>query len=174
MLSWKRSLESLSTALLVGFTAAGALAAEPVIVERVPVSFDEGEFCPPGATPDHDQPPPYADGPYGLRPHKGKPWYSSAGYPHYDAPAKWYDIWFRPRAFGLTKKQRCRPDRWDPRGFGHLFNRSDSCYRMDYNRYVVVPTYSEYGPSYYRQLPPEQCPWPVQECADGTRLLPGN
>lgn len=101
--------------------------------------------------------PPFRDGQFGHLPHLGQPDDGGQGYPHYDYPNYRYDLWYRPHAFGWGKAERCAPDPFRPRGLGNVFNEPSTCYRLDYNRYVIKNYRSEYGPSYYHRLPDERC-----------------
>jgi hypothetical protein len=90
--------------------------------------------------------------------HPGPEWAASHGYPNYDWPNRHFDVWFRSRFWGLTKRERCAiPDPWKPRGYGNLFARPNTSHRMDYNRPVLVCPYSDYGPSYYLREPDHEC-----------------
>lgn len=96
-------------------------------------------------------------------PHEGYP-NTSHGYPHYDLPGQHYGIWFRPHPFGMSKNERCRtPAPWRPRGFGNLFARPSTPYRMDYNRYQVSGA-TMYGPSYYVRQPDPRCRCHEKNC----------
>lgn len=115
-------------------------------------------FAMPGASPLFGEPSPIGQSSPTAQPHAGGAGWPSAGYPHYEDPPHFYDPWFRPRAFGLGKEERCRHHRpFRPRGYGNLFNRPSTPFRMDYHRYVVLDPYSGYGPSYYRRLPDPRC-----------------
>jgi len=91
----------------------------------------------------------FRDTPLGHYPRYGDATGPGEGYRHYDLPSWYYGIWYRPRAFGLTKRQRCRPRPFRPRGYGSLFNRQCTAHRLDYKRYEVYEQKSEYGPAYY-------------------------
>ncbi len=93
-----------------------------------------------------------------IYPHPGPPQAATHGFPNYDLPNWHFDIWFRPKAWGLTKRERCAiPDPWRPRGYGNLFARQSTAHRMDYHRYVLVDRLTGYGPSYYLLKPDQRC-----------------
>lgn len=123
----------------------------------------DGRKQPPAATPVHPpekappQIPPFRNSEFGAYPHFGTPEDGGAGYRHYDDPAYRYDIWYRPHAFGWGIPERCAPAPFRPRGYGNLFAEPSTCYRMDYNRYVLKNHRTDYGPSYYRRSPDQRC-----------------
>lgn len=86
----------------------------------------------------------------------------SFGYKHFPLPLNMFGSWYRPRASTLTKAQRCAPDAFRPRGFGHLFARPCDSFRMDYNPYVVKENRTEYGPSYLLRAQDQRC----EDCND--------
>ncbi|MFQ5731453.1 MAG: hypothetical protein ACE5KM_05820 [Planctomycetaceae bacterium] len=101
--------------------------------------------------------PPFRDGPFGHHHHAGLPDDGGQGYRHFDHPNYRYGLWYRPHAFGYGVAERCPASPFRPRGYGNLFNDPSTCYRIDYNRYVVKNYASDYGPSYYRRRPDERC-----------------
>jgi hypothetical protein len=106
--------------------------------------------------------PPFRDTEYGDRPHFGTPDAPSRGYAHYELPSERYGQWYRPRAFGLGKNERCAPDAFRPRGYGNLAARPCTAYRIDYHPFVLENPASDFGPSYYRRQPDQRC-----SCHDG-------
>lgn len=72
-------------------------------------------------------------------------------HPRYEEPSRYYDVWYRPSAFGRSARERFRPEPFTPRGYGNLFAAPAAPYRIDYHRYVLESPYSPYGPSYYRR-----------------------
>ena len=95
---------------------------------------------------------------YGAGPHPGMEEAPSRGYSHYDYPSERHGIWYRPKSFGLMMPQRCAPSPFRPRGYGDLFNRPVTCYRMDYHPYIVENTDNRFGPAYYRRQYDPHCP----------------
>jgi hypothetical protein len=95
---------------------------------------------------------------FGAGPHPGPPTAPSRGYSHYDFPSERHGIWYRPKSFGLGKAERCSPGPFRPRGYGSLFNRATTCYRMDYHPYIAESVEGRFGPAYYRRLPDPHCP----------------
>ena len=87
------------------------------------------------------------------------------GVENYSWPFHNYTTWYRPKAFTLTKAQRCAPTPFYPRGQGNLFNRPCDSHRMDYAPYKLTISRSKYGPTYHRRLPDPQC----DDCCLGTR-----
>lgn len=81
----------------------------------------------------------------------------SHGYKHFPASLNMFGKWYRPRASTLTKNQRCAPDEFRPRGFGHLFARPCDPFRMEYTPYVVKEQRSEYGPAYLSRACDPRC-----------------
>jgi len=102
--------------------------------------------------------PPFRDTEFGSHPHFGQPHDGGRGYRHYSLPAYRYDIWYRPRGFGMGIAERCSPAPFRPKGYGNLFNEPSTCYRMDYSRYALKNYATDYGPSYYRRQPDQRCP----------------
>ena len=88
-------------------------------------------------------------------PHSGNA--CSVGFPHYDLPQEHYGVWYRPRAMGLQRPQRCAPDDWNPRGFGNLFARPCASHRMEYMPYLLTSNRSVYGPAYLAIQPDPHC-----------------
>lgn len=114
----------------------------------------------PGALPDmgnRPTPPPFQFGPYGAHPHLGQGGEGAQGYLHYDHPNYRYGHYYRPAQFGRGAAERCAPSPFRPRGYGNLFNEPTTCFRIDYNRFVLRDYKTEYGPSYYRRLPDPRC-----------------
>lgn len=112
--------------------------------------------------PPHEQPPvgpavPFRDGPYGDHTHLGDPQAPSVGYPHYDLETKHYDHWYLPKLFGWGKAERCSPRPFRPRGYGNLSNPPSTCYRIDYNPYVLEDARTRWGPSYFMRQPDPRC-----------------
>ncbi len=101
--------------------------------------------------------PPFRDSGLGDHSHLGAPDDGGIGYKHYDFPSYRYDIWYRPHAFGWGQAERCAPSPFRPRGYGDLFNDPSNCYRMDYNRYQLKESRSDYGPAYYHNQPDGRC-----------------
>lgn len=89
----------------------------------------------------------------------------SYGFKHFAGSLNFFGRWHRPQASTLTKYQRCAPDPFRPRGFGHLFARPCDPYRMDYNPYVIREDRSEYGPAYLLRAPDPRC----EKCCDDCR-----
>ncbi|MGH7201085.1 MAG: hypothetical protein ACREJB_10805, partial [Planctomycetaceae bacterium] len=86
---------------------------------------------------------------------------SSEGQPHYHCPQRFYGVWYRPRTFGLGLEERTTEDPFRPRGYGNLFARPHTCYRMEYDPYPLADPRSIYGPSYLRQYDTHR--WPVDD-----------
>ena len=108
--------------------------------------------------PAHVLAPPFADTQFGAHPHLGQPYDGGQGYKHYGLPNYRYDIWYRPRPFGVGIAERCAPSRFRPRGFGDLFTEPSNCSRMDYNRYALKNDATDYGPAYYGLGVDQRCP----------------
>ncbi len=122
-------------------------AAEPVDRGDVRIPSDSGQIVlsrPFAAAP-------FRDTEYGDVAHRGDTDAPSAGHPHYDWPSQRYGHWYRPRAFGLTTRVRCKPRLFRPRGFGNLSNPPVTCYRIDYHPFVLTDASSKFGPSYHRR-----------------------
>ena len=81
----------------------------------------------------------------------------SHGYKHFGLPLTMFGNWYRPRASTLTPVQRCAPDAFRPRGFGHLFARPCDSYRMEYTPSVLKENRSEYGPTYLLHDQDKRC-----------------
>lgn len=81
----------------------------------------------------------------------------SHGYKHFPLSLNMFGSWYRPRASTLTSAQRCAPDDFRPRGFGHLFARPCDSFRMEYTPYVVKENRTEYGPAYLRRAADPRC-----------------
>lgn len=90
-------------------------------------------------------------------PDLGAPGSAGNGFNHFPLPLDKYTNWYRPRASSLTQYQRCAPDTFRPRGFGHLFARPCDGFRMEYEPYAISDGMSNYGPAYFSRLPNPQC-----------------
>lgn len=90
-------------------------------------------------------------------PDLGAPGSAGNGFNHFPLPQDKYTNWYRPRASSLTQHQRCAPDEFRPRGFGHLFARPCDGFRMEYEPYAISDGMSNYGPAYLSRLPNPQC-----------------
>lgn len=89
-------------------------------------------------------------------PDNGAPGSAAGGFRHFVLPLERYTHWYRPRAASLTSQQRCAPDTFRPRGFGHLFARPCDSLRMEYSPFLLPEGSSHYGPAYLsRQTDPE-------------------
>ena len=91
-------------------------------------------------------------------PDMGAPGSAGHGFFHFTGPLDRFTTWYRPRAATLTGWQRCSPDPFRPRGFGHLFARPCDGYRMEYSPYELQHFKSQYGPSYLTRMPDPRCP----------------
>lgn len=100
---------------------------------------------------------PFRDTEYGHLPHYGNEDSPGRGYAHYDYPSQRYGQWYRPKVFGLTQTERCLPRPFRPRGQGNVQNRPSTCYRIDYNPFVLEDPTTEYGPSYFLRQPDGRC-----------------
>lgn len=94
---------------------------------------------------------------YRRQPDLGSGSSPSYGYKHFPLPLNMFGSWYRPRASTLTKAQRCAPDSFRPRGFGHLFARPCDSFRMEYSPYVVKENRTEYGPAYLMRASDPRC-----------------
>ena len=92
-----------------------------------------------------------------VAPDLGAPGSAGNGFNHFPLPLDKYTNWYRPRAASLTQHQRCAPDEFRPRGFGHLFARPCDGFRMEYEPYAISDGMSNYGPAYFSRLPNPQC-----------------
>lgn len=101
---------------------------------------------------------PFRESPFGAEVHYGNGIQPSSGYPNYEYPMKRYDMWYLPRQFGITRRERCIHERFNPRGYGNLFAIPSTQYRMDYSPYVMHDHESVFGPSYYRRRIEPHCP----------------
>ncbi|RLT19899.1 MAG: hypothetical protein DWI29_04675 [Planctomycetota bacterium] len=90
-------------------------------------------------------------------PDLGAPGSAGNGFHHFSMPFDRYTSWYRPRAATLTKYQRCAPDPFRPRGFGHLFANPGDGYRMEYEPYTLADEPSKYGPAYFARMPDPRC-----------------
>ncbi len=90
-------------------------------------------------------------------PDLGAPGSPGNGFKHFMLPMDKYTTWYRPRAATLTAWQRCAPDSFRPRGFGHLFARPCDGFRMEYTPYMLKEGTSQYGPSYIARQPDPRC-----------------
>ncbi len=114
---------------------------------------------------------PFRDSPYGDRVHYGNGVQPSSGYPNYEMPMQRYDMWYLPRLFGITRRERCMHRGFNPNGYGNLFAEPSTQYRMDYRPHVVNDHDSSFGPAYYRRQPERHCPRFVDACLRGLRGL---
>ncbi|MBW3540222.1 MAG: hypothetical protein KY476_08125 [Planctomycetes bacterium] len=151
---------TLMTAFVFG--AASSRAAEPNVPSGdadVPaIESSPGFMMSPPAAFFPEPASPFPHTPWADRPHTGGPEEPSVGHPHYDRSMERYGGWYRPKAFGLKAWQRCtQPLPWRPRGYGNLLARPFTCYRMDYDPYVLSHHETEYGPSYYLRKPDQMC-----------------
>lgn len=87
----------------------------------------------------------------------GAPGSPGYGFKHFPFKMHMFTSWHRPRAATLTKTQRCAPDSFKPRGYGHLFARPCDSFRMEYSPYVLDRPESQYGPSYIYRAHDERC-----------------
>lgn len=94
---------------------------------------------------------------YRQHPDLGSPASPAHGSKHFTGPLHAFTTWYRPRAATLTQGQRCAPDSFRPRGFGHLFARPCDPYRMEYSPYVLRDSHSNYGPSYLMRACDPRC-----------------
>lgn len=101
---------------------------------------------------------PFSRSPLGATPDLGDANDGGIGYRHYDYPGYRYGVWYRPHRFGWGIAERCAPAPFRPRGYGNLFNEPSTCYRMDYNRYVLKNHRTDYGPAYYFRSIDQRCP----------------
>ncbi len=99
-------------------------------------------------------------------PDLGAPGSSGNGFHHFSLPMDKFTNWYRPRAATLTQYQRCAPDDFRPRGFGHLFARPYDGYRMEYEPYVLSDGMSTYGPAYIARMPDPRCDDHCNHCTD--------
>lgn len=100
-------------------------------------------------------------------PDLGAPGSSGNGFHHFSLPMDKFTNWYRPRAATLTQYQRCAPDDFRPRGFGHLFARPYDGYRMEYEPYALSDGMSTYGPAYIARMPDPRCDDHCEHCSDG-------
>lgn len=91
-------------------------------------------------------------------PDLGAPGSSGNGFNHFMLPMDRYTNWYRPKASTLTQAQRCAPDSFRPRGFGHLFANPCDGFRMEYEPYQLSDGMSTYGPAYIARMPDPRCP----------------
>jgi len=94
---------------------------------------------------------------YRQQPDLGSPGSPGFGFKHFPFKMHMFTEWHRPRAATLTKNQRCAPDEFRPRGFGHLFARPCDSFRMEYTPHVLQAPESQYGPAYIYRSPDERC-----------------
>lgn len=87
----------------------------------------------------------------------GSPHSAGFGFKHFALPFHNFTTWHRPKAATLTKAQRCAPDDFRPRGYGHLFARPCDSFRMDYKPFVLGGKSSQYGPAYILRSPEHRC-----------------
>lgn len=100
---------------------------------------------------------------YRQQPDLGAPSSPGFGFRHFPFSMAMFTQWHRPKAATLTKSQRCAPDQFRPRGFGHLFARPCDSFRMDYNPHVLADSTSNYGPAYILRAPDPRC----EDCDHG-------
>lgn len=107
-------------------------------------------------------PPLFRDSPMGARSHKGEFGSPGLGWSHFELPFARYGVWYRPNSME-PENFRCRPRPFRPQGYG--MPQHVSCYRMDYNPYVLDDVNSTHGPSYYQRHPPlYPCGYPHCRC----------
>jgi hypothetical protein len=137
----------------------------PIIPQQVPPAPDE-QFYEAASDSASDQCPPEAPGAipkfngfsmFRARSDEGAPGSGGHGFPHFSQPSHRYGHWYRPRAATLTASERCQPDSFRPRGFGHLFARPCDGYRMDYAPSTLHGGESLYGPAYSARQPDPRC-----------------
>lgn len=87
----------------------------------------------------------------------GAPGSPGYGFKHFPFRMHMFTSWHRPKAATLTQAQRCAPDSFNPRGYGHLFARPCDSFRMEYSPQVLDRPESQYGPSYIYRTPDERC-----------------
>lgn len=147
-----------------------------VIIAPAVTVADDGP-CPPeaeGACPPEAEsgfgwrwPPLFRDSPMGARAHHGEYGSPGLGWHHFELPFARYGVWYRPNSME-PNNFRCRPRPFRPQGYG--MPQHVSCYRMDYNPYVLDDPNSIHGPSYYQRHPPlYPCGYP--QCRCGKCLL---
>ncbi|MEZ6132494.1 MAG: hypothetical protein R3C59_27840 [Planctomycetaceae bacterium] len=129
--------------------------AEALSGKAAVVSSTKQLECPPGT----DHLPPVDNGfdQYRHEPDLGAPGSPGSGFRHFPFSMAMFTEWHRPKAATLTAHQRCAPDSFRPRGFGHLFARPCDSFRMDYNPHVLDAPYSKYGPAYIYNQPDQRC-----------------
>jgi len=112
-----------------------------------------------GCPPSQDNMPPVDNGfdQFRQEPDLGAPGSPGSGFKHFPFSMAMFTEWHRPKAATLTKRQRCAPDPFRPRGFGHLFARQCDSFRMDYNPHVLSEPQSKYGPAYIYNAPDQRC-----------------
>lgn len=94
---------------------------------------------------------------YRQEPSLGAPSSPSYGFKHFPFSMHMFTNWHRPKASTWTKWQRCAPDPFRPRGYGHLFSRPCDSFRMDYSPYVLSGNESQYGPAYLLRQGDQRC-----------------
>lgn len=119
-------------------------------------STDSYDSCPPDRTESH------FGGFNGFSlfravPSPGAPGTPGEGFPHFPFATDRYTHWYRPRAATLTECQRCAPDAFRPRGFGHLFARPCDSFRMEYSPAQLSDGNSVYGPAYWARHSDPRC-----------------
>ena len=135
--------------LLTGNSAGAQQAAVPPAEGDVsPISYAAASRSPTGVN-GYDQ--------YRQSPDPGSAGSPAHGFKHFAAPLHAFTTWYRPRAATLTRMQRCAPDPFRPRGFGHLFARQCDPFRMDYTPHTLSDAHSTYGPSYLLKLRDPRC-----------------
>ena len=91
------------------------------------------------------------------QPDLGAPGSPGSGFKHFPFRMHMFTTWHRPRAATLTKRQRCAPEAFRPRGYGDLFARPCDSFRMEYTPHVLSNPNSQYGPSYILRQGDERC-----------------
>lgn len=94
---------------------------------------------------------------YRQQPDPGPACSPAHGHNHFTAPLHAFTSWYRPRASTLGRDQRCAPDEFRPRGYGHLFARQCDPYRMEYTPYAIGEACSQYGPAYMIRIRDQRC-----------------
>lgn len=87
----------------------------------------------------------------------GAPGAPTHGFKNFILPMDKYTTWYRPRAATLTKRERCAPDPFRPRGYGNLFAEPCDSFRMEYAPYELQEGQTPYGPSYIVRQGNQKC-----------------
>jgi hypothetical protein len=90
-------------------------------------------------------------------PDLGAPGSAGHGFKHFMLPMDKYTTWYRPRAATLNQCQRCAPDSFRPRGYGHMFAEPCDSFRMEYAPYELHDGQALYGPAYIARQPDPRC-----------------